>query len=314
MEFQLKYKVPDLHPKISFSDKIIFLGSCFSDEMSLTAKKHGFQVVSNPFGTIFHPLALAQNILDSLHGNEEVNIALNNDVYLDYNCSGKIYARSESELKKKVIAIRNEFKNDLKNASHLLVTFGTAFAYYLNETQQVVGNCHKQPAQSFTKQLTNIEEIVSSWNEVLAEIKRFNPKIQICFTVSPVRHIKDGLHENNLSKSTLLLAISQLQSASDLSYFPSFELVNDVLRDYQFFKEDLTHPNQQAIQFVWTHFMESFLTDQIKEIALKVNEIKSAANHRIQYPESEMAKKFIEHLKDRRTKLAEEYSEIYWEG
>lgn len=314
MDFQLKFKIPDINPKISFSDKNIFLGSCFSDEMGLLAKQHGFQVVSNPFGTLFHPLVLAQNILDSLHGNVEVNVAKINDVYLDYNCSGKVYAMSELELKEKVIAIRNEFKNDLKNASYLFVTFGTAFAYYLNENQKVVGNCHKQPAQSFTKQLTNIEEIVSSWNEVLAEIKRFNPKIQICFTVSPVRHIKDGLHENNLSKSTLLLAISQLQSASDLSYFPSFELVNDVLRDYQFFKEDLTHPNQQAIQFVWTHFMESFLTDQIKEIALKVNEIKSAANHRIQYPESEMAKKFIEHLKDRRTKLAEEYSEIYWEG
>ena len=314
MDFQLKFKIPDINPKISFSDKIIFLGSCFSDEMSLLAKQHGFQVVSNPFGTLFHPLVLAQNILDSLHGNVEVNVAKNNDVYLDYNCSGKVYAMSELELKEKVIAIRNEFKNDLKNASHLLVTFGTAFAYYLNETQQVVGNCHKQPAQSFTKYLTRIEEIVSKWNEVVMEIKRFNPKIQICFTVSPVRHIKDGLHENNLSKSTLLLAISQLQSASDLSYFPSFELVNDVLRDYQFFKEDLTHPNQQAIQFVWVQFMESFLTSEIKEIALKVNEIKSAANHRIQYPESEMAKKFIEHLKDRRTKLAEEYSEIYWEG
>ena len=150
MEFQLNFKVPDLHPKISFSDKIIFLGSCFSDDMSLKAKQHGFQVVSNPFGTLFHPLALAQNILDSLNGNEEVNIAQNNDVYFDYNCSGKIYAMSESELKKKVIAIRNEFKNDLKNASYLFVTFGTAFAYNLNENQKVVGNCHKQPAQKFT--------------------------------------------------------------------------------------------------------------------------------------------------------------------
>jgi hypothetical protein len=312
VDFQLKFKIPDINPKISFSDKIIFLGSCFSDEMSLLAKQHGFQVVSNPFGTLFHPLVLAQNILDSLHGNVEVNDAKNNDVYLDYNCSGKVYAMSELELKEKVIAIRNEFKNDLKNASHLLVTFGTAFAYYLNETQQVVGNCHKQPAQSFTKYLTRIEEIVSKWNEVVMEIKRFNPKIQICFTVSPVRHIKDGLHENNLSKSTLLLAISQLQSASDLSYFPSFELVNDVLRDYQFFKEDLTHPNQQAIQFIWVQFMESFLTSEIKEIAIKVSELKLAKNHRIQYPESEMAKKFVFQLEESRTKLAKEYPEICW--
>ena len=312
MDFQLKFKIPDINPKISFSDKIIFLGSCFSDDMSLLAKQHGFQVVSNPFGTLFHPLVLAQNILDSLHGNVEVNVAKKNDVYLDYNCSGKVYDMNEAELKKKVIAIRNEFKNDLKNASHLLVTFGTAFAYYLNETQQVVGNCHKQPAQSYTKYLTRIEEIVSKWNEVVMEIKRFNPKIQICFTVSPVRHIKDGLHENNLSKSTLLLAISQLQSASDLSYFPSFELVKDVLRDYRFFKEDLTHPNQQAIQFVWAQFMESFLISETKDIAIKVNEIKSAKNHRIQYPESEMAKKFFFQLEESRTKLAKDFPEICW--
>jgi len=312
VDFQLKFKIPDINPKISFSDKIIFLGSCFSDDMSLLAKQHGFQVVSNPFGTLFHPLVLAQNILDSLHGNVEVNVAKKNDVYLDYNCSGKVYDMNEAELKKKVIAIRNEFKNDLKNASHLLVTFGTAFAYYLNETQQVVGNCHKQPAQSYTKYLTRIEEIVSKWNEVVMEIKRFNPKIQICFTVSPVRHIKDGLHENNLSKSTLLLAISQLQSASDLSYFPSFELVKDVLRDYRFFKEDLTHPNQQAIQFVWAQFMESFLISETKDIAIKVNEIKSAKNHRIQYPESEMAKKFFFQLEESRTKLAKDFPEICW--
>jgi biotin-(acetyl-CoA carboxylase) ligase len=281
--------------------------------MSLLAKQHGFQVVSNPFGTLFHPLVLAQNILDSLHGNVEVNVAKKNDVYLDYNCSGKVYAMNEAELKKKVIAIRNEFKNDLKNASHLLVTFGTAFAYHLNETQEIVGNCHKQPAQSFTKRLSNIEEIVSKWNEVVSEIKRFNPKIQICFTVSPVRHIKDGLHQNNLSKSTLHLAINQLLSEGNLTYFPSFELVNDVLRDYRFFKEDLTHPNQQAIQFVWQRFMSTFLTSQIQEIANKVSELKQAMNHRIQYLDSKMAQEFQMKIDERKELLKIENPSIFWD-
>jgi hypothetical protein len=312
VDFQLKFNIPEEPRKITFSDKLIFIGSCFSDEMSVLAKQHGFQVVSNPFGTLFHPLALAQNVLDTLRGNEEVIIAKNNDVYLDYNCSGKVYAMSKLELKEKVISLRKQFKNDLKNASYLFVTFGTAFAYHLNESQQIVGNCHKQSAQSFTKRLTKIEEIVSIWNEVFTEIKRFNPKIHICFTVSPVRHTKDGLHENNLSKSTLLLAISQLRSESDLSYFPSFELVNDVLRDYRFFKEDFIHPNQQAIQFVWAQFMESFLISETKDIAIKVNEIKSAKNHRIQYPESEMAKKFFFQLEESRTKLAKDFPEICW--
>lgn len=313
MEFHLKFNIPEAIPKISFSDKLIFFGSCFSDEISVLAKQHGFQVVSNPFGTLFHPLALAQNILDSLRGNEEVIIAQNNDVYLDYNCSGKVYAMSELELKEKVSSIRKEFKNDFKNASYLFITFGTAFAYHLNETEQIVGNCHRQSAQSFTKRLTKIEEIVSKWNEVVSEIMRFNPKIQICFTVSPVRHLKDGLHQNNLSKSTLHLAINQLLSESNLTYFPSFELVNDVLRDYRFFKEDLTHPNQQAIQFVWQKFMESFLTSEIKEIANKVSELKQAMNHRIQYPDSKMAQEFHIKIDERKELLKIENASIFWD-
>ncbi len=313
MEFHLKFNIPEAIPKISFSDKLIFFGSCFSDEISVLAKQHGFQVVSNPFGTLFHPLALAQNILDSLRGNEEVIIAQNNDVYLDYNCSGKVYSMSELELKEKVSSIRKEFKNDLKNASYLFITFGTAFAYHLNETEQIVGNCHRQSAQSFTKRLTKIEEIVSKWNEVVSEIMRFNPKIQICFTVSPVRHLKDGLHQNNLSKSTLHLAINQLLSESNLTYFPSFELVNDVLRDYRFFKEDLTHPNQQAIQFVWQKFMESFLTSEIKEIANKVSELKQAMNHRIQYPDSKMAQEFHIKIDERKELLKIENASIFWD-
>lgn len=313
MEFHLKFNIPEAIPKISFSDKLIFFGSCFSDEISLLAKQHGFQVVSNPFGTLFHPLALAQNILDSLRGNEEVIIAQNNDVYLDYNCSGKVYSMSELELKEKVSSIRKEFKNDLKIASYLFITFGTAFAYHLNETQQIVGNCHRQSAQSFTKRLTKIEEIVSKWNEVVSEIMRFNPKIQICFTVSPVRHLKDGLHQNNLSKSTLHLAINQLLSESNLTYFPSFELVNDVLRDYRFFKEDLTHPNQQAIQFVWQKFMSTFLTSEIQEIANKVSELKQAMNHRIQYPDSKMAQEFQIKIDERKEILKIENSSIFWD-
>jgi biotin-(acetyl-CoA carboxylase) ligase len=313
VEFHLKFNIPEAIPKISFSDKLIFFGSCFSDEISLLAKQHGFQVVSNPFGTLFHPLALAQNILDSLRGNEEVIIAQNNDVYLDYNCSGKVYSMSELELKEKVSSIRKEFKNDLKIASYLFITFGTAFAYHLNETQQIVGNCHRQSAQSFTKRLTKIEEIVSKWNEVVSEIMRFNPKIQICFTVSPVRHLKDGLHQNNLSKSTLHLAINQLLSESNLTYFPSFELVNDVLRDYRFFKEDLTHPNQQAIQFVWQKFMSTFLTSEIQEIANKVSELKQAMNHRIQYPDSKMAQEFQIKIDERKEILKIENSSIFWD-
>ncbi len=313
MEFQLKFNVPESDRKITFSDKLIFVGSCFSDEMSTLANLHGFHVLANNFGTLFHPFAIAQNILDSLQDNKQMNIVQNEDVYFDYSCSGKVFGMSEEELGGTVLSLRNDFKNELKNAAYLFVTFGTAYAYHLNETNQVVGNCHKQPAQIFTKTLSSVENIVLAWKEVISEIKRCNPKIQICFTVSPVRHIKDGLHENNLSKSCLMLAINQLQHDNSISYFPSFELVNDVLRDYRFFKEDLVHPNQQATQYVWRKFMEIFLNSEMIKFAETVYEIKIARNHKLQYPESIMVEKFLIQLEDRKRKLNEENERICWD-
>lgn len=313
MDFQLKINIPEADQKISFGSSLIFIGSCFSDEMSILAKQHGFHVLANPFGTLFHPLAIAQNLLNSLHDNEEINMVRNNDVYLDFGCSGKVYGMSEMELAEKVKSLRRNLKNELKKCSHLFITFGTAFGYQLNETNKIVGNCHKQPGQNFTKKLTNMDEILSVWVQVISEIIKLNPEIQICFTVSPVRHIKDGLHENNLSKSTLLLVINHLIAEKSVNYFPAFELVNDVLRDYRFFKEDLVHPNKQSIEFVWGKFMETFLTNENIAIAKKVNEIKLAMNHNLLYPESNMVLEFNKQLKERKMCLESKKLAINWE-
>jgi hypothetical protein len=313
VDFQLKFSIPEAEQKISFGERIIFIGSCFSDEMSLLASQHGFQVASNPFGTLFHPMAIAQNLLDSLLENEEISVVRNEDVYFDFGCSGKVYGMSETELTQKVLVLRQNLKNELKNASHLFITFGTAFGYYLNETNQLVGNCHKQPGQNFTKKLTEIDQIISVWNQVISEIIKLNTEIQICFTVSPVRHSKDGVHENNLSKSTLMLALRKLQSDNSISYFPVYELVIDILRDYRFFKEDLVHPNNQAIQFVWEKFMETFLTTDTNVIAKKVNEIKLGMSHRLQYSESKMVQLFQMSLNERKRSMSEAHFGICWD-
>lgn len=313
MEFILKLNIPEAKKKINFSDNIIFLGSCFSDEISLHAKQHGLNVLANPFGTLFHPLSIAKNILNAIHASTKVDLVQNNDVFFDYLCSGKVFGMSKTDLINKVIAKRNQLKNELLNASHLFITFGSAFAYHLNETDQIVGNCHKQPQNTFTKQLTSIEQIEQVWKGVIGEIKQINPNIQICFTVSPVRHAKDGIHENNLSKSTLFLAIHKLMSEMEVNYFPAFEIVNDELRDYRFFKEDLVHPNQQAIQFVWEKFMESYFSSNIIDIAKKVKEIKVSMQHRVQYPESKSALQFKEQLAERKKLLSQAHTEICWE-
>lgn len=313
MDFQLKFNIPESHFKITFSNRIVFLGSCFSDEMSLLATQHGFHVNANPFGTLFHPMAIAQNILDALYEKTEVNIVQSEDIYFDYSCSRKVYGIREFDIKEKVLSIRNELKKQLKHSNFLFITFGTAYAYHLKDNNQIVGNCHKQSSQTFNKKLSEINEILSKWNETIEAIKKINPEIQICFTISPVKHVKDGLHENNLSKSTLMLAINQLRDQNEISYFPAFELVNDVLRDYRFFKEDLVHPNQLAIQFVWEKFMETYLSSETLEVAKKVNEIKISMKHRIQFPESKMALKFLTQLAERKTKLENEQKNICWD-
>ncbi len=311
MNFQLKFNNPNSTRKISFSDKMIFLGSCFSDEISLLASSYGFNVKANHFGTLFHPIALAQNILDSIHDRQDLDVILNEDVFFDFNCSGKIYGMSEKELREKVISLRMDLQNDMKRSSFLFITFGTAFAYHLNENQQVVGNCHKQPSTYFTKKMTEISEIVSLWKRVISEIRYLNPNIQICFTVSPVRHVKDGLSENNLSKSTLFLAIKEILTLDSIVYFPAYELVNDVLRDYRFFKEDMVHPNELAIQFVWDNFMGSFLEESIQDVAKNVNHLKKAMQHRLSYPKSKQALKFNEHIEESLRVLQRENKDIF---
>jgi hypothetical protein len=312
VSFYLNFDIPKSIQKINFSDEILFLGSCFSDEISSIAKLHGFNVTANPFGTLFHPLAIARAISDALDEKVDLNLVQNNDVYFDYSCSGKIYGMSLREIQEKVLEMRNQLKHCIENARFLFITFGTSFAYHLNESNEIVGNCHKQPAQKFTKKLTEALEILIGWQQVVERIKQLNPELKISFTISPVRHIKDGLFENNVSKSNLFVAVNKLTAKSEINYFPSFELVNDVLRDHRFFKADLIHPNEQAVEFVWQRFQETFMDSETILIAKKVREIKIAEKHRLQFPESELAEKFHAQLLERKENLDKTVKGICW--
>jgi hypothetical protein len=299
-QFHLSFSVPFQEHKINHKEFILFLGSCFSDEIAAKAKFNGFQVDSNPFGTVFHPLALGRFLLDCLtEQKSEEFIFQREDLFFTLDASTTLYATSQNDLTVKLTELRNNWLNQLKSASHLFVTFGTAWGYQHIESQLLVANCHKLPSQQFVKSLTSSDEITNVWNLILEKLNVLNPNLTVCFTVSPVRHIKDGFVESNQSKAVLIESVRRLQENSKVIYFPSYEIVMDELRDYRFFKQDRVHPNDEAIDYVWNRFVESFCSNETLELCKKLKSLKLALSHKSLHPESQETlahKKKVEQL------------------
>ena len=256
MNWQIQVPIPEYTFNLSHSDKIFSAGSCFAQHMADRLLHYKFSCTSNPYGTLFHPIPLLQNLTDALKGLE-----IDEDVFLErdeavfhYSCHSSFWAESKVDLKKKLQDLQLMVAKDLKESKLLILTFGTAFLYQL-ASGKVVANCHKQPKNIFTKELSSSEEVQSVFQSFYSELKKQNPKIQILLTVSPVRHIRDGVHENNVSKSALLLSCDAIQkSFEDVYYFPAYEIVMDELRDYRFYEKDRVHPNEEAISYVWGKF------------------------------------------------------------
>ena len=260
--------------KIGYEDKILMLGSCFSDEIGEQMKQRNLSVTCNPFGTLYNPLSIAQAI------NSQFSIL--NSQLIEYDGlwhsmahHGSFSRATKEEAEETVRASVKTMQQALKEATVIIVTFGTAWVYEMNG--EVVGNCHKLPAQTFTRRRLTKEEIVSAWQPIIAAY----PDKHWLFTVSPIRHVKDGLHENQLSKATLLMAIDQMvnQSVSPQDglsaersvfcqakpvYFPSFEILLDELRDYRFYADDLVHPSSLAVNYIWERFEDTFCTPQTR--------------------------------------------------
>lgn len=262
--FYLSFSIPELRPELSHSKGLAFLGSCFSDEIAGKANYTGFSAVSNPVGTVFHPLALARFLSNCLIENPIERIDSIEDRFISWDASSKFCEGNRWGLLTKLTETRKAFKHALSSSSHLFITFGTAWGYLLKEDGIIVSNCHKAPAQSFTKSLTVAEEIVNSWLPIIEEMNRLFTDLTIVFTVSPVRHVRDGLVENNQSKAVLIDAVRQMCAKTESVYFPSYEIVIDELRDYRFFKQDRIHPSEEAVDYVWNRLVESSCTIETK--------------------------------------------------
>jgi hypothetical protein len=280
----------------------LLIGSCFSDEIGSLLQQNGFDCLVNPGGTLFHPLAISRLLNWALDDFTPLRILQRQDVFLSWDLSGTFYALSEAAFATKVAELHASLQYYLKQSSHLVLTFGTAWAYVLNTDQQLVANCHKAPANNFTKELSDLSQLQAEWTLLVARLAQFNPALALVFTVSPVRHLKDGLIENSRSKARLHLLLEALCVHPNCRYFAAYELIMDDLRDYAFFKADGVHPNQKAIAAVWLLFAQQMFDPTTKALVEEWEALQKSKAHRILYPESregqQLQRKIVEKERD----------------
>lgn len=267
------------------------IGSCFSDEIGELLASSKFSSLSNPFGTIYNPISIFRILRDDIN---PLNTIENQGVIYHWDAHGSVSALSESETAKEVERLKSESSSYLQHADCLVITLGTSTVYQLNSSKEIVANCHKVGSKNFTKRFLTEEEILTDWEKAYEFLKKKNPDLSIIFTVSPVRHVRDGLVENNLSKSILIKSVHRIVSEFDgVSYFPSYEIMMDELRDYRFFAKDMIHPSDEAVGYIWDRFCQTYLDSESLDFKNEWGKISAAITHRPFQPNSSEHQKFL---------------------
>lgn len=291
---------------ISYQSKILTLGSCFSDSIGKRLADAKFNVEVNPFGTIFNPLSIFELMELSMERSEILDAAtLKRDgYYLNYKFHSSFRAKTKDTLHKRMEEALSRVSQMIQEADFIFITLGTAWVYEQLKTLMLVANCHKTPQKEFNKKLLAAEEIVPAFFNLKEIINQLNPKVQFVLTVSPVRHTRDTLRLNSVSKAVLRSACHYMdEMASDVHYFPAYEIMMDDLRDYRFYEKDLIHPNEQAIDYIWNQFIETYLPQQDKELLEKWTKLQQALNHKAFNPKSGGHQKFLRNTLDQLKEL-----------
>ncbi|MGZ5135012.1 MAG: GSCFA domain-containing protein [Flavitalea sp.] len=284
---------------MKYEDRILLTGSCFTEHIGNSLASLKFNILQNPNGILFDPRSVAYSLVSYIQNKEynENDLFQINEIWHSWQYHSIFSGVNKEECLSKINYSQKIAHEFLRQADWLLVTLGSSFSYHLNGNSPgkgAVANCHRAPAQWFNKNLMTIEEINILLNNCIHQLFRFNPSLKIIFTVSPVRHIRDGVIENNRSKARLIEVVHHLVNKFDkIYYFPAYELVIDVLRDYRFYDIDLVHPNYQATQFVLEKFMQSFLNDESQKLAEEIQKIILARKHKPFQPDTEAHKKFL---------------------
>jgi len=294
--FRTAIDIPSGNKPIDYSSKLLFFGSCFAENMGAEMLQSKFQTLINPFGILYNPFSIA----NSLEILVKKKLFSEHDLFEDKGVWNSFSHHSRFSHTDKVRCLENINKqielgsNFLKKTDFLIITFGTAWVYELKKTGNVVSNCHKVPAKAFKRYRITNDEIVEKCQTDFQSLINQNPNLRIILTVSPVRHIKDGLVENQLSKATLLLAAHELEREFEkVSYFPSYEIMMDDLRDYRFYADDMVHPSNLAIEYIWDKFKNCWINPKAFGTMKELDKITQAMSHKPFFPESESHQKFI---------------------
>ena len=297
MKFRTEIEITSLGVKIGYENRVLALGSCFAAHIARKLAGAKFRVAENPSGILFNPLSIAAAIRSYADPAPVTRgeLGFDGEVWHHFGFNGDFSAPTTDEALQKMNAARQAGADALRTADRIVLTFGTAWVYKLKSSGKVVSNCHRLPEKMFDRQLLTVGEIVAEWKSLLLSLWKQNPELKILFTVSPIRHWKDGAHGNQLSKATLLLAIDALQKEfpEHTAYFPAYEIMMDELREYRFYADDMLHPSTTAIEYIWERFTGSMLSPDSLSILKEWKDIQKAINHKPFQPESEAYKRFI---------------------
>ena len=310
MNFRLTFPVTPFSSPLQYADRLLLMGSCFAEEIGGRLQEHYFDTLINPHGILYNPISITHALNTYLDGKlySIDDLFQQGDLWHSWDHHSRFSDINPDTVLSRINATQQAASKRLGEADWLMITLGSAHAYVLQENGLLVGNCHKLPASAFYKKLLSAQDVISALDNVMHRLFFRNRKVKILFTISPVRYARDGVAENNLSKAVLLQAVHHLVNKFDrLYYFPAYELVLDDLRDYRFFKDDLVHPNETAISYVWEHFMEAGLATSDKPILTAIEDLNRARTHRPFNPQSQQHQQFLATYAAKTIQLKKQY-------
>lgn len=302
MELMTHIDIPESEWKIAGNAKILLVGSCFADEVGMRMMRGGLDVTVNPFGTLYNPASIAASLLRSIseseYGPDAAELLRNehDGLWHSWMHHSTFSSADKMELLGRMNSVMHQVADRLREADVLIVTLGTAIIYRLRESGRLVANCHKMPDTMFARECMSAYDIVDQWKMLLQILESVNPRLKVIFTVSPIRHRRDGYHANQVSKGVLLSAVEGLaptmrlagrasggragEGGGQCSYFPSYEIMMDELRDYRFYADDMIHPSEKAVEYIWQRFQDTYFDNKTKDAVAKATKEWARHQHR----------------------------------
>ncbi len=316
MKFRTHFSIESQEPKIDHTSRIFLTGSCFVENIGRKLDYYKFQNLQNPFGILFYPAAIEKFITKAVNGNQykEEDIFFHNERWHCFDAHSELSNADKNTLLKSLNKNLQDTREYLQKATHVILTLGTSWIYRNLSSGKSVANCHKLPQKNFSKEITGVEDVYSQLGTTISAIRSVNSKAAIIFTISPVRHTRDGVVQNQRSKAHLIAALHKVMEMQDrkklVSYFPAYELMMDDLRDYRFYGEDMLHPNEIAVEYIWQKFIDSRISPESQPLLKQIDSIQKSLKHRAFNSESESYKNFQKSLEIKIKQLQKKYPHL----